>query len=167
MQMAMVLTSQKPTQRDRYGEVPEGLPGSTLERGRREEKRQELERPSPLLARGRASQPNEGRLMAERESDSLVVLGGWESHLQGEGVDRNTPPSKETWADMKDRTNHANLTAGLAIEGSRIAFLRMRVFLKSPALANGTPGSVRGASGNRRPYRDGCPEENRWSQRTR
>ena len=98
MQMAMVLTSQKPAQRNRHGEVPEGLPGSTLERGRREEKRQELERSSPLLTRGRTSQPNEGRLMAERESDPLVVLGGWESHLQGEGVDRNTPPAKETWA---------------------------------------------------------------------
>jgi hypothetical protein len=56
--------------------------------------------------------------------------------------------------DMKGRINHANLTAGLAMEGSRIAFLRMRVFLKSPVLENGTPGSVRGASGNRRPYRD-------------
>ena len=32
----------------------------------------------------------------------------------------------------------------------------MRVFLKSPVLENGTPGSVRGASGNRRPYRDGA-----------
>ena len=31
----------------------------------------------------------------------------------------------------------------------------MRVFLKSPVLENGTPGSVRGASGNWRPYRDG------------
>ena len=29
MQMAMVLTPQKPTQRDRVGEIPEGLPGST------------------------------------------------------------------------------------------------------------------------------------------
>lgn len=29
MQMAMVLTPQKPTQRDRLGEIPEGLPGST------------------------------------------------------------------------------------------------------------------------------------------
>ena len=56
--------------------------------------------------------------------------------------------------DTKGRINHANLTAGLAMEGSRIAFLRMRVFLKSPVLENGTPGSVRGASGNRRPYRD-------------
>jgi len=44
MQMAMVLTSQKPTQRNRQGEVPEGLPGSTLERGRRERKRRELGR---------------------------------------------------------------------------------------------------------------------------
>jgi hypothetical protein len=49
--------------------------------------------------------------------------------------------------DMKGRINPANLTAGLAIEGSSIAFLRTRVFLKSPVLENGTPGSVRGASG--------------------
>ena len=44
MQMAMVLTSQKPTQRNRPGEVPEGLPGSSLERGMRERKRRELGR---------------------------------------------------------------------------------------------------------------------------
>jgi len=29
MQMAMVLTLQKPPQRKRFGELPEGLPGST------------------------------------------------------------------------------------------------------------------------------------------
>src|SRR5207247_6447157 len=45
------------------------------------------------------------------------------------------------------------------MEGSGIAVLRMRVFPKSPVLANGTPGSVRGASGNRRPYRDGVVNE--------
>ena len=44
MQMAMVLTTQKPTQRNRQGEVPEGLPGSSLERGMRERKRRELGR---------------------------------------------------------------------------------------------------------------------------
>jgi hypothetical protein len=44
MQMAMVLTSQKPTQRNRQGEVPQDLPGSTIERGMRERKRQELGR---------------------------------------------------------------------------------------------------------------------------
>ena len=44
--MAMVLTPQKPIQRQRFfGELLEGLPGSTLERGRRGEKRQELGRP--------------------------------------------------------------------------------------------------------------------------
>ena len=51
MQMAMVLTPQKPTQRERFGELPEGLPGSTLERGRRGEKRQELGRPVGVLRR--------------------------------------------------------------------------------------------------------------------
>jgi hypothetical protein len=43
--MAMALTLQKPTQRKRFGELPEDLPGSTLERGMRGEKRQELGRP--------------------------------------------------------------------------------------------------------------------------
>ena len=37
MQVAMILTRQKPTQRNHFGEVPEGLPGSTLEHGMREE----------------------------------------------------------------------------------------------------------------------------------
>ncbi len=59
----MLLTQQKPTQPDRVkesdcqpltsdpsnGEVREGLPGSTLERGMREENRQEPGRPCRLL----------------------------------------------------------------------------------------------------------------------
>jgi Reverse transcriptase (RNA-dependent DNA polymerase) len=53
------------------GEVPEALPGSTLERGIYEEKRQELERPSQLLKGGRASQRNEGGPTAGRKSDPL------------------------------------------------------------------------------------------------
>ena len=32
--------------------------------------------------------------------------------------------------------------------------MRERVTVKSPVLENGTPGSVRGALGNWRPYRD-------------
>ena len=56
----MLLTQQKPTQTDRLpralllkavGEVREGLPGSTLERGMREEKRQEPGRPCWFLIR--------------------------------------------------------------------------------------------------------------------
>jgi hypothetical protein len=49
MQMAMVLTAQKPTQREHFGEFSEGLPGSTLERGMCREKRQELGRPAWFL----------------------------------------------------------------------------------------------------------------------
>jgi hypothetical protein len=44
-QTAMLLTQQKPTQTDRFGKVREGLPGSTLERGMRAKKCQELGRP--------------------------------------------------------------------------------------------------------------------------
>ena len=54
MQMAMVLTPQKPIQRQRFfGELPEGLPGSTLERGMRGEKRQELGRPCGFQLAGK------------------------------------------------------------------------------------------------------------------
>jgi hypothetical protein len=49
MQMAMVLTAQKPTQRERIGEFSEGLPGSALERGMCREKRRELGIPDWFL----------------------------------------------------------------------------------------------------------------------
>jgi hypothetical protein len=55
--MAMGLTPQKPTQRQRFGELPEGLPGSPLERGMRGEKRQELGRPCRFQ---RAGMPGHG-----------------------------------------------------------------------------------------------------------
>jgi hypothetical protein len=37
--------------------------------------------------------------------------------------------------------------------------VRERVVVKSPVRENRPPGSVRGAPGNRRPYRDPCPGE--------
>jgi len=51
VQMAMISTAQKPTQRMRFGEHSVGLPGSTLERGMCREKRQELGRPERFLRR--------------------------------------------------------------------------------------------------------------------
>ena len=99
MQMAMALTHQKPTQRKRVGELPEGLPGSTLERGMRGEKRQELGRPTSFLARsGMPIRPQGGRQRMAWESDHLIVLGERESRLQGEGGDGGTQSSKETCA---------------------------------------------------------------------
>src|SRR5262245_55448570 len=54
---------------------------------------------------------------------------------------------------MQGRSTQANLPeedSTLPVTG-----LRKRVSLRSPVRKNRTPGSVRGASGNRRPYRDG------------
>src|SRR5437867_732301 len=121
--MAMVLTPQKPTQRTRSGERPEGLPGSTLERGMRGEKRQELGRPVGFLLRegsvaghtdlephkgkpGHGQPPQQvsnaeqkrGALKTRRESDHLIVLGGRESRPQGEGGDGGTESSQATCA---------------------------------------------------------------------
>src|ERR1700675_421707 len=99
MQMAMALTHQKPTQRKRFGELPEGLPGSILERGMRGEKCQELGRPALFLARpGMPIRPQGGRQRMARESDHLIVLCGRESRPRGEGGDGGTEPSKETCA---------------------------------------------------------------------
>ena len=44
----------------------------------------------PKFCYGQVSLPNhkEGWLKMEWESDSLIVLGAWESHVQGEGADK-------------------------------------------------------------------------------
>ena len=68
----MVLTPQKPTQRERSGELPAGLPGATLERGMRGEKRQELGRPAGFrrwegrVARHTELEPRQGKPGAGR-----------------------------------------------------------------------------------------------------
>ena len=36
---------------------------------------------------GKLTQPKEGWLKAVWKSDSLIILGAWESYVQGEGVD--------------------------------------------------------------------------------
>ena len=47
-----------------------------------------------------------------RESDQLIVLGGWESHSQGEGADSDTKPAKETLPGQSDLKRNANLPVG-------------------------------------------------------
>ena len=54
--------------------------------------------------------------------------------------------------DMQGRSPQANLPEEDSILPD--TGLRKRVSLRSPVRKNRTPGSVRGASGNRRPYRD-------------
>ena len=73
MQSATVLTCRKPAQKNRNGEILEGLPGSKSvacsERSVRN-----LGGPFASSLRGRAYQPQEERLMGLRESDHLIVL---------------------------------------------------------------------------------------------
>jgi len=89
MQMAMVFTPQKPTQRDGMGEIPEGLPGSTVERGRRGKTRQELGRPSRLLPR---------REDARKASQGIRIL----SHERG-NLDTDVGRSLTEAEDESDR----------------------------------------------------------------
>jgi hypothetical protein len=80
---------------------------------------------------------------------------------QGVGFVHSSP-----WQDVRRETSEgtnrltkpAQATTGRKIGGSTLAHLpagdTRRVSLKSPVRANRTPGSVRGASGNRCPYLD-------------
>lgn len=77
--MAMALTDQKPKQRDRNGEVSEGLPGSNLERGTCGEKCQELGRPEGFLLYQRVGIPATERTGRQTETKSRGVEDLWES----------------------------------------------------------------------------------------
>jgi len=78
----------------------------------------------------------------------------------GKGTTGLRSLQREHDADTKDCYRHANLTAGNSEQGEtgqetlvRRASAK-RATLKSPVRENRTPGSVRGAPGNRRPYLD-------------
>ena len=87
MQMAMVLTHQKPTRRNRIGEVPEGLPGSTKSMVCVKRNEQELGRPRwfPLQA-GRPFREKEEWPKANGESDQPTVLRDGKADYVGKGL---------------------------------------------------------------------------------
>ena len=78
MQSATVLTCRKPVQRNRFGKIPEGLPGSESvacnERSVRNLGDPVFSSGIEQQCGGRTYQPKEERLMGGRESDHLIVL---------------------------------------------------------------------------------------------
>ena len=77
MQTAMVFTHQKPTQRDRFGEIPEGLSGSTKSVGGVERGVKNVGGPPGSWGesvRERTPSTSQGVSMATRASDPLRVL---------------------------------------------------------------------------------------------
>jgi len=78
MQMAMVLTNQKPTQRKRNGELSDGLPGSTKSVACVERNAQELGRPESSCGKkkeaGRQTETTSREAGYNRESDQPIVL---------------------------------------------------------------------------------------------
>ena len=75
----------------------------------------------------------------------------------GKGVTVGRSPHRKLGPDMQGRSPQANLPEGNSLLPAM--GVRKRVSLRSPVRKNCTPGSVRGASGNRRPYRDGHSQE--------
>jgi len=72
----------------------------------------------------------------------------------GKGVTVGRSPHRKLGPDMQGRSPPKPTSLrGIAI--SYLVGVRKRVSSRSPVRKNRTPGSVRGASGNWRPYRDG------------
>jgi len=94
MQTAMVCTLQKPPQRQRWGERPEGRSGSTGERGRGGEQRQDRGRPCRFLG-GESAGGHGARRAADREGVSAAPSPPRrESRAPGEGAARHTEPAE-------------------------------------------------------------------------
>ena len=73
--MAMGSTAQKSTQRKRFGELSEGLPGSTKSVACVERNAQELGRPEMFLKKVGQTETSSRKAEGPRGSDQPIVLG--------------------------------------------------------------------------------------------
>ena len=138
------------TDRAVAGEALEGLPGSqsvarAAEAARNQGDPGGSRRTNYEGQAGRGVQRQEERPEA-RQGVGFVHSSPWQdaSLEAGEGANRLTKPAQATRGRKNDGSTLANLPAGDT----------QRVSLRSPVRANRTPGSVRGAPGNRCPYLD-------------
>ena len=138
------------TDRAVAGEALEGLPGSqsvarAAEAARNQGDPGGSRRTNYEGQAGRGVQRQEERPEA-RQGVGFVHSSPWQdaSLEAGEGTNRLTKHAQATRCRKNDGSTLANLPAGDT----------QRVSLRSPVRANRTPGSVRGAPGNRCPYLD-------------
>jgi hypothetical protein len=131
------------------GEVFRNLPGSQSV-AREEQTDRNLGGPAPARRANYGSQA--GRSNQRQEGSSQKKQGFRSVHSSqrqgaspdtGQGADTTTQPAQETSAV---RTTESSWRTSLRASE--------RVAVKSPVRENRPPGSVRGAPGNRRPYRD-------------
>src|ERR1019366_380956 len=141
------------TDRAAAGEALEGRPGSqsvarAAEAARNQGDPEGSRRTNYEGQAGRGVQRQEERPEA-RQGVGFVHSSPWQdaSLEAGEGAKRLTKPAQATRCRKNDGSTLANLPAGDT----------PRVSLRSPVRANRTPGSVRGAPGNRCPYLDISP----------
>ena len=86
MQMAMGSTAQKSTQRKRFGELSEGLPGSTKSVACVERNAQELGRPEMFLKKVGQTETSSRKAKDPRGSDQPTVLRDGRAVHTGKGL---------------------------------------------------------------------------------
>jgi len=99
-----VLAFRKPPQRDRIGEVLEGLPGSESVARRKRDARN-LGGPVVSLLRVGWTNPKEGHLMDCGESDRSIVLRGGSADHMGKGATGLRSSQRKHGLDTKCRNN--------------------------------------------------------------
>ena len=99
-----MLVYRKPTQRDRYGEILEGLPGSESVARRKRDVRN-LGGPMVSLKRVGWTNPKEGHLMGRGESDRSIVLRGGRADHMGKGATGLRSPQRKHEPDTTGWNN--------------------------------------------------------------
>ena len=120
-----MLTDGKPTQRGRFGEFSEGLPGSTKSAGCVERSIEDLGGPGsswagewgvPPPAAGRPTESKSRGAEDARESDQSIVLGDGRTVHKGKGLTGSRSPQREHQTGQGGPGGVSTSLRGIAVE---------------------------------------------------
>ena len=142
-----VLLSESKTNSSAKGKDREGLPGSKSVALTEGNTRNEGDPKSPC----RTNYEGQAGREAQRQE---VPPGAWGVGLVHNSQPQGASPEAGEGANRSTQSAQATRTVRTTEEDWQTFLRAKRVDLKSPVRENRPPGSVRGAPGNRRPYRD-------------
>jgi len=142
-----VLLSESKTNSSAKGKDREGLPGSKSVARTEGNTRNEGDPKSPC----RTNYEGQAGREAQRQE---VPPGAWGVGLVHNSQPQGASPEAGEGANRSTQSAQATRTVRTTEEDWQTFLRAKRVDLKSPVRENRPPGSVRGAPGNRRPYRD-------------
>jgi hypothetical protein len=126
MQTAMVFTRQKPIQRKRVGELPEGLPGATTSVGSVERSVKHVGGPDGSWGANPREATSTGGPRTVRASDPRIVRGDGRAAHPGKGRTGIRSLQRHHGPHMKDQTPMPTALQGIAQKAARQQGYRVR-----------------------------------------